>query len=64
MRKYTMWNPEPKNKILPTRLPQRRDSKKKHNFQDDIMTLLGKDLEVEKKMRFFKGIGMFELMNG
>ena len=33
---------------------------KKHNIQGDIRTLLGKDCEVEKIMRFLKGIGMFE----
>ena len=51
-----MWKPENNNKTLTTRLPQWRDSRKKHN----IRTLLGKDCEVVKIMRFLKEIGMFE----
>ena len=59
MQKCSMWKPEPNNKTFPTRLPQWRDSRKKHNIQGDIRTLLGKDCEVEKKMRFLREIGMF-----
>ena len=33
---------------------------KKHNILDDIRTLLGKDCEVEKMMRFLREIGIFE----
>ena len=36
------------------------DSRKKHNIQGDIRTLLGKDCEVEKMMRFLREIGIFE----
>ena len=47
---------------------QWRDSRKKHNIQANISVLLGKDCEVEKIMRSFKEIGMFEknivLMDG
>ena len=39
---------------------QWKNSRKKHNIQSDIRTLLGKDCEVEKIMRFLNGIGMFE----
>ena len=39
---------------------QWRDSRKKHNLQGDIRTLLGKDCEVEKAMRIHKDIGIFE----
>ena len=38
-----MWKPEPNNKTLPTRLPQRKDNRKKHNIQVDIRTLLEKE---------------------
>ena len=58
MQKYSMWKPEI-DKKMSTKLHQWRDSKKKHNIQGDIETLLGKDCELEKIMRFFKGIGMF-----
>ena len=46
MRKCSMWKPKTDNKALPTRLSPmegQRDSKKKHNIQGDIRTLLGKD---------------------
>ena len=55
-----MWKPETNNKTLPTRLSQWRDNRKKYNIQGDIRTLLGKDSEVEKIMRFLKRIRMFE----
>ena len=55
-----MWKSEPNNKTLPTRMPQWRDSRKKHNIQSDIKTLLGKDCEVYKMMRFLREIWMFE----
>ena len=54
-----MWKPEI-DKKMSTKLHQWRDSKKKHNIQGDIETLLGKDCELEKIMRFLKGIGVFE----
>ena len=54
-----MWKPETNNKTLPTILPQSRDSRKKHNIQGDKRTQPGKDCEVEKIMRFLKGLGMF-----
>ena len=60
MWKCSMWKPENNNKILPTRLPQWRDNRKKHNIHGDIGTLLGNDCEVDKIMRFLKGIGMLE----
>ena len=34
--------------------PQWWDSRKKHNIQGDIRTLLGKECEVEKMMRFLR----------
>ena len=34
---------------------------KKYNIQGDIRTLLGKDCEMEKKMRFLREIGIFEV---
>ena len=37
-----------------------RDSRKKYNIQGDVRTLLGKDCEVEKMMRFLREIGIFE----
>ena len=40
---------EPNNKILPTRLPQWKDSRQKQNIQGDIRTLLRRDCEAEKK---------------
>ena len=54
-----MWKPKTNNKTLPTRLSQWRDIRRKHNVQGDIRILLGKDCDVEK-MRFLKGIKMFE----
>ena len=60
---YTnMWKPELNNITLPKRqeCPQWRDSRKKHNIQGDIRTLLGKECEVEKMMRFLRDIGLFE----
>ena len=40
---------------LPTRLPPiERDSRKKYNIQGNIWTLLGKNCEVEKMIRFLK----------
>ena len=47
-------------KYCPQDCPRWRDSRKKNNIQGDIRTLLGKDCEVEKTMRFLKGIGIFE----
>ena len=35
------------------------DSRKKYNIQRDIRTLLGKDCEVKKMMRFLRDIVMF-----
>ena len=55
-----MWKPEPNNKTFLTRLPQWRDSRKKHNIQGDIRTLLGKECEVEKMMRFLRERELFE----
>ena len=55
-----MWKLESNNKTLPTRLPQWKDSRKKYSIQGDIKTLLGKNCEVEKMMKFFREIGMFE----
>ena len=40
--------------------PQSRDSRKKYNIQGDIGTLLGKNYEVEKEMRFLKETDMYE----
>ena len=37
-----------------------RDSRKKHNMQYGIGTLIGKDCEVEKMISFPRQIGMFE----
>ena len=37
--------------------PQWRDSRKKHNIQGDIRTLLGKNCEVEKIIRFLREMG-------
>ena len=53
-----MWKPETNNKTLHKRLPHWRDSRKKHNIQGEIRTLLGKDCEVKKLMRFLRKIGM------
>ena len=36
------------------------DSKKKHNIQGIIVTLLQKNCEVEKMIRFLRVIGMFQ----
>ena len=33
---------------------------KEHHIQSDIRTLLGKDCDVEKMMRFLREIGLFE----
>ena len=55
-----MWKPEANIKTLPTRLPQWRNRRKKHNIQGDIRTLLEKDCEMEKMIRFLREIGMFE----
>ena len=55
-----MWKPETDNKTLHTRQPRWRNSRKKHNIQGDIRRLLGKDYEVEKAIRFLKGIEIFE----
>ena len=52
-----MWTPEPNKKTLSTRLPQLRQSRRKHNIQGDIRTLLGKEFEVEKMIRFLREIG-------
>ena len=41
-----MWKPEANIKTLPTRLPQWRNRRKKHNIQGDIRTLLGNENEV------------------
>ena len=40
--------------------PFSMEGQEKHNIQVDIRTLLGKDCQVEKKMRFFREIEMFE----
>ena len=40
--------------------PQWRDSRKKYNIQSDIRTLLGKNCEEEKMMRFLKETEMLE----
>ena len=50
--------PEINNKTFPVRLPQWRARRK--SIQGGIRTLLGKDYEVEKMMRFLRDIGMFE----
>ena len=55
-----MCKPENDNKTLPTKLPQWTNSRKKYIIQGDIGTLLGKECEVEKIMRFLKGIGIFK----
>ena len=55
-----MWKPETNNKTLPTRLPPMEGQQKKHNIQGNIRTVLGKECEVEKMMRFLWEIGMFE----
>ena len=60
MRKRNKWKPETDNKTLPTRLPQWRDSRKKHSFLGGIKALLGKDFELQNIMKFFEGIGMFD----
>ena len=60
MQKYSTWKPETNNNTLHTRLPPIEEQQKKYNIQGDIRTLLGKDCEVEKIMRFIKGIRMFE----
>ena len=48
------------NCSLSTRLAQWMDRRKKYNIQGDIRTLLGKNFEVEKIMRFPKETEMFE----
>ena len=40
--------------------PQWKESRKKYNIQGNIGTLLGKNCEVEKMMRFLKETEMFE----
>ena len=47
------------NKTLLTRLPP-IEEQQKHNILGDIGTLLRKDCEVEKMMRFLREIGIFE----
>ena len=60
MRKCSIWKPDPNNKTFPTRMPQWRDSRKKYNIKGDIRTLLGKEREVEKMMRFLREIRAFQ----
>ena len=60
MQKCNMWKVKSNNKTLPTRLLQCKDSRKKHNIQGDIRTLLERDCEVEMMIRFLREIGMFE----
>ena len=60
MQKCSMWKLENDNKTLPTKLSPMKGQQKIYNIQDDIKTLLGRDCEVEKIMRFLKGIGMFK----
>ena len=55
-----MWKPEPNNKTLPTRLAPMEEQQKKYNIQGNIRTLLGKDCERKKIMRFLKKIEIFE----
>ena len=55
-----MWKPMTDNKIFPIRMPQWRDSRKKQNIQGDMGTLLEKNCEVEKMMRFLREIAIFE----
>ena len=59
MRKCIMWKPEPIKYFLQD-YPKWKDSRKKYNIQGDIRSLLGKDCEVEKMMRFLKETEMFE----
>ena len=54
-----MLKSEPNNKTLLTRLLP-IEGQQKHNIQGDLRTLLGKDCEVEKMMRFLRDIGMFK----
>ena len=56
MQKCSMSKPQPNNKTLSTRLSIMEGS----NIQGVIRTLLGKDYEVEKMMRFLREIGIFE----
>ena len=56
-----MWKPETNNKISYKIAPNGWTTKrKKNNIHGDIRTLLGKDFEVEKMMRFLREIKMFK----
>ena len=48
------------NQTLLFGVPQWRDIRKKYNIQSNIRTLLGRDYEVEKSMRFLKKVGVFD----
>ena len=54
-----IWKSETNNKTLLTTLLLMERQQKKYNIQGDMRTLLGKDCEVEKIIRFLKRIGMF-----
>ena len=41
-------------------VPNGGTTEKKYNIQDDIRTVLEKEFEVEKNMRFLKEIELFE----
>ena len=55
-----MWKPEIYNQTLPPRMPQWINSRRKYNIQDDIKTLLGRECEVKKILKFHKQIKKFE----
>ena len=47
-------------KTLPTRLPSIEEQQKEIQYPGYIRTLLGKDCEIEKIMRFLGEIGIIE----
>ena len=54
-----MWKPETDNQTMPPRVPPIEGQQKKILCPERYKTLLGKDCEVEKIMRFLKEINIF-----
>ena len=60
MNKFGIQKPETANLTFSPGVPHWRDRGKNYNIQDNIKTLLGRDFEVEKVMRFLKEVGVFK----
>ena len=52
--------PDTNNQTLPCGVLTIKKRQEKYNIQSDIKTLLRRDCEVEKLMRYLKYIGVFE----